>query len=112
MCAFAAPFFMMLGTQQTALAWWAIVLGLGVVFPILYAPESLLFAKQFPAEIRYSGISLSVQLAGILGGGFAPMIATSLLAAVGGKPHYVIAYLVGLGVFAMLCTLLMRTPRH
>ncbi|MCG3102092.1 EAL domain-containing protein, partial [Enterobacter sp. DRP3] len=44
MCAFAAPFFMMLGTQQTSTAWWAIVLGLGVVFPILYAPESLLFA--------------------------------------------------------------------
>ncbi|MCM3439172.1 MFS transporter, partial [Rothia dentocariosa] len=32
MCAFAAPFFMMLGTQQTSTAWWAIVLGLGVVF--------------------------------------------------------------------------------
>ena len=28
-----------------------IVLGLGVVFPILYAPESLLFAQQFPADV-------------------------------------------------------------
>ncbi|KDB09188.1 General substrate transporter [Burkholderia sp. lig30] len=111
MCAFAAPFFAMLGTLHASLVWWAIVLGLGVVFPILYAPESLLFARQFPAEIRYSGISLSVQLAGILGGGFAPMIATSLLAAGHGNPHYVVAYLVGLGVFALLCTLLMRSPR-
>ncbi len=111
MCAFAAPFFAMLGTLHTSLVWWAIVLGLGVVFPILYAPESLLFARQFPAEIRYSGISLSVQLAGILGGGFAPMIATSLLAAGHGNPHYVVAYLVGLGVFALLCTMLMRSPR-
>ena len=50
MCAFAAPFFMMLGTQQVSYAWWAIVLGLGVVFPILYAPESLLFAQQFPRK--------------------------------------------------------------
>ncbi|MEY8174142.1 MFS transporter [Burkholderia multivorans] len=112
MCVFAAPFFMMLGTQQTSLAWWAIVLGLGVVFPILYAPESLLFAQQFPAEIRYSGISLSVQLAGVIGGGFAPMIATSLLKAGGGQPHYVIAYLVGFGVFALVCTALMRPARH
>lgn len=111
MCAFAAPFFAMLGTLHASLVWWAIVLGLGVVFPILYAPESLLFARQFPAEIRYSGISLSVQLAGILGGGFAPMIATSLLAAGHGNPHYVVAYLVGLGVFALLCTMLMRSPR-
>lgn len=111
MCAFAAPFFLMLGTQQVSYAWWAIVLGLGVVFPILYAPESLLFAQQFPAEIRYSGISLSVQLAGVIGGGFAPMIATSLLKAGGGQPHYVIAYLVGFGVFALMCTALMRPAR-
>ncbi|KVP25811.1 MFS transporter [Burkholderia ubonensis] len=111
MCAFVAPFFMMLGTRQTSIAWWAIVLGLGVVFPILYAPESLLFARQFPAEIRYSGISLSVQLAGVLGGGFAPMIATSLLKTGGGQPHYVIAYLVGLGAFALICTGLMRRAR-
>ncbi len=111
MCIFAAPFFSMLGTRHPDSVWWAMVLGLGVVFPILYAPESLLFATQFPAEIRYSGISLSVQLAGILGGGFAPMIATSLLAAGGGDPHYVIDYLIGLGAFALICTLLMRSPR-
>lgn len=111
MCVFAAPFFSMLGTRHPDTVWWAMVIGLGVVFPILYAPESLLFATQFPAEIRYSGISLSVQLAGILGGGFAPMIATSLLAAGGGDPHYVIDYLIGLGAFALICTLLMRSPR-
>lgn len=62
------------------------VLSVGVVFPILYAPEPQLFASQFPAEIRYSGISLSVQIAGVLGGGIAPMIATALLAAGGGRP--------------------------
>ncbi|TPQ33953.1 MFS transporter [Cupriavidus pinatubonensis] len=111
MSLFAAPFFGMLGTREPTLVWWAMVLGLGVVFPILYAPQSMLFATQFPAELRYSGISLSVQLAGILGGGFAPMIATSLLAAGGGEPLYVIYYLVGLGTFAMVCTLLMRKPR-
>jgi len=68
-----------------------------------------LFARQFPAEIRYSGISLSVQLAGVLGGGFAPMIATSLLAAADGSPRYVIAYLIGMGIVALLCTALMRS---
>ena len=64
--------------------WWAMVLGVGVVFPILYAPESQLFAAQFPPEIRYSGISVSVQVAGVIGGGIAPMIATALLASGGG----------------------------
>lgn len=114
LCAFAYPFFAMLGTREPLLVWWAMVLAVGVVFPILYAPESLLFARQFPAEIRYSGISVSVQLAGVLGGGFAPMIATKLLAYADGSPHYVIVYLVGMGVVALVCTALMKRdpPRH
>lgn len=86
MGAFAAPFFAMLETLQPLVIWWAMVLGVGVVFPILYAPESQLFAAQFPAQIRYSGISMSVQIAGVLGGGVAPMIATALLAAGGADP--------------------------
>ncbi|MFM0228134.1 MFS transporter [Paraburkholderia dipogonis] len=108
MCLFAAPFFAMLATRHPVTVWWAMVLGVGVVFPILYAPESQLFASQFPAEVRYSGISLSVQFAGVLGGGVAPMIATALLALGGGRPHYVVAYMVALGIIALFCTLLMR----
>ncbi|WP_028224323.1 MFS transporter [Paraburkholderia ferrariae] len=106
---FVAPFFAMLETLHPMTVWWAMVLGVGVVFPILYAPESQLFAAQFPAQIRYSGISLSVQVAGVLGGGVAPMIATALLASGGGKPHYVVAYMVALAVVALVCTLLMRS---
>jgi hypothetical protein len=63
------PFFTMLGTKDPVLVWTAIVLGIGVVFPIMYAPQAQLFARQFPAEIRYSGISISVQFAGVLGVG-------------------------------------------
>lgn len=114
LCAFVYPFFAMLGTREPQMVWWAMVLAVGVVFPILYAPESLLFARQFPAEIRYSGISVSVQLAGVLGGGFAPMIATQLLAMGGGSPRYVIAYLIGMALVALVCTALMKRdpPRH
>ncbi|SEJ29507.1 MFS transporter [Pseudomonas sp. NFR16] len=108
LCAFVYPFFAMLGTRDPVLVWWAMVLAVGVVFPILYAPESLLFARQFPAQIRYSGISVSVQLAGVLGGGFAPMIATQLLAMGGGEPHYVIAYLIAMALIALVCTALMK----
>ncbi|MFC5430826.1 MFS transporter [Paraburkholderia denitrificans] len=112
MCLFAAPFFTMLETRDHTTVWWAMVLGVGVVFPILYAPESQLFAVQFPAEIRYSGISVSVQVAGVLGGGIAPMIATALLASGGGSPHYVVAYMIALGVIAFICTLCMRVGTH
>jgi nitrate/nitrite transporter NarK len=59
---FSYPFFSMLNTKDPVLVWTAIVLAIGVVFPIMYAPQAQLFARQFPAEIRYSGISISVQL--------------------------------------------------
>ncbi|GAB2899117.1 MFS transporter [Paraburkholderia jirisanensis] len=112
MCLFALPFFMMLETRHVATVWWAMVLGLGVVFPILYAPESQLFASQFPAQVRYSGISISVQAAGVLGGGLAPIVATALLAAGRGSPAYIVGYIVALGVIALVCTSFMRDGRY
>jgi hypothetical protein len=36
------------------------------------------------------------------------MIATALLAVGKGDPHYVVAYMVALGIVAVFCTLLMR----
>ena len=38
----------------------------------------------FPARLRYSGISVGYQMAGLLGGGFAPIIATALIQWSGG----------------------------
>ncbi|MDO9621727.1 MAG: MFS transporter [Moraxellaceae bacterium] len=102
------PFFAMLGTRDMAIVWWALVIAIGIIFPLLYAPEALLFAKQFPAQVRYSGISFGVQIAGVLGGGLAPMIATALLAKGGGEPIYVVFYLVGMILLALVCTARMR----
>lgn len=105
---YATPFFTMLATKDITMAWWAIVIGLAGVFPILYAPESILFCNQFPSEVRYSGISVSAQVAGLFGGGLAPIAATWLLAQNGGDPRLVIYYLVALSVLALVCTVLMR----
>jgi MFS transporter, MHS family, shikimate and dehydroshikimate transport protein len=74
MVAFAWPFFVMLETLDMLYVWVAMLFGIGIVFPMTYAPESQLFAAQFPPEVRYSGISLAVQIGGVLGGGLAPMI--------------------------------------
>ncbi|MGA9912965.1 MAG: MFS transporter [Paraburkholderia sp.] len=112
MCLFASPFFTMLATRESSTVWWAMVLAVGVVFPILYAPESQLFASQFPAQVRYSGISVSVQVAGVLGGGIAPMIATALLAGGAGNPRYVVGYMIALGLIAIACASCMRVGVH
>jgi MFS family permease len=47
---------------------------------LMYGPQAALFAELFTTEVRYSGASLGYQVGVLLGGGFAPMIATSLFA--------------------------------
>jgi len=45
---------------------------------MMYGPQAALFAELFDQRIRYSGASIGYQLGSILGGGFAPIIATAL----------------------------------
>lgn len=72
--------------------------------PNYVCAASSAFARQFPAEIRYSGISISVQLAGVLGGGLAPMIATKLLSVGQGNPYLIMLYIGSMAVVAIIST--------
>lgn len=96
-------FFALLATKSPALLVLAMVLAIGGVFPLVYAPQSALFSAQFPPELRYSGISVSVQLAGAVAGGAAPLVATALLKAGGGDPWLISSYLLVLGLLALFC---------
>jgi metabolite-proton symporter len=49
-----------------------------VLISLMYGPQAALFAELFPVEVRYSGASLGYQLGAVVGGGFAPIIATAL----------------------------------
>ena len=60
---------------------WLIVLGItgGLVFlGMMYGPQAAFFTELFSTEVRYSGASLGYQVGAILGGAFAPTIATIL----------------------------------
>ncbi len=59
----------------------------------VYGPQSAYFSELFSTRMRYSGASLSYQFASILGGGFAPLICTALVAWVGssGVAMYIMA---------------------
>jgi MHS family shikimate/dehydroshikimate transporter-like MFS transporter len=106
--AFALPFFRLLEARNTVSVWLAIVPALAVVGALMYGQQATLFAAQFPAEVRYSGISLGVQVSGAIGGGLAPIVATGLLAIHGGSTVYVSLYLMALGAVALACVLKMR----
>ena len=51
----------------------------GLVFlGMMYGPQAAFFAELFSTEVRYSGASLGYQIGAIIGGSFAPTIATLL----------------------------------
>ena len=78
MMACAFPFFLLLNTGIPLLVILALVLAL-CPHACLYGPQSSLIAERFPTYLRYTGASLGYQLASIVAGGPAPIIATYLL---------------------------------
>ncbi|MFC4307729.1 MFS transporter [Steroidobacter flavus] len=75
-------FFPLLETQQPALIVLAVVVAL-TVHAMMYGPQAAFIAEQFPTRVRYAGASLAYTLAGIVGGGIAPMMSTALLQSYG-----------------------------
>jgi MFS family permease len=52
----------------------------GMVFQAaMFGPQGAFITEQFPTRVRYTGSSLAYTFAGILGGGFAPLIFATLL---------------------------------
>lgn len=105
---FAPQFFMLLQTLDPTNITIALSIAIGLVYACLYGPEGSLFSAQFPAEVRYSGISIAVQVSGAIGGGLAPIVATSLLAYGNGDPTYIVWYLGALSVIAFVSAACMR----
>jgi len=76
---FGFLYFAMLGTAIPLVVFTAIVLA---AFPhaIQYGPQAALIAEAFTPRLRYSGSSLGYQLASVIAGGPAPLVATALFA--------------------------------
>tara|TARA_Y100001970_G_scaffold108744_1_gene135922 strand:+ start:6114 stop:7421 length:1308 start_codon:yes stop_codon:yes gene_type:complete len=58
-----------------------VILGVGgglALLGMMYGPQAAFFAELFSTEVRYSGASLGYQIGAIIGGSFAPTIATLL----------------------------------
>ena len=79
---FAFPFFWMVNTAAPPLIWLAMSIAI-VALGAMYGPSGAFFSELFDTNVRYSGASLGYQLASAVAGGFAPLIATALLAAYG-----------------------------
>jgi MHS family proline/betaine transporter-like MFS transporter len=89
-CVTTYPMFLTLNTWPAVATLIAVQAFVGLLNAACLAPISALLAEIFPTGTRSTGLALSYNLSVTLFGGFAPLIATSLIAATGNKlaPSY------------------------
>jgi len=108
---FAIPMFWLIDSGNPILFLLAVIGALSIAHASMYGAEPSLFAAQFPAELRYSGVSIGFQVPAAIGGGLAPIVAILLL------EYFMTAlpiglYLVVLALLAVLCATAMRQVDH
>jgi metabolite-proton symporter len=94
---FGFIYFAMLNTGSEPIIFLAIILSL-IPHDMLYGPQAALIAESFAGGLRYSGASLGYQLASIIAGGPAPLIATWLF----GTYHSAYAIAVYIAICAVI----------
>jgi len=72
-------YFVMLNTVVPFWVFLAVVLSL-IPHDLMYGPQAALIAESFTPRLRYSGASIGYQLASVIAGGPAPLIAAALFA--------------------------------
>src|ERR1700747_613233 len=102
---FGFLYFGMVDTAIPALVFIAIVLSL-IPHDMQYGPQAALIAEAFTPRLRYSGASLGYQLASIIAGGPAPLIATWLFASYH-SGYAISVYIAVLAVISFIATWLM-----
>ena len=75
-------YFRLMDTGQPILIGLAVAGGL-TIHAMMYGPQAAFITEQFPSRVRYAGSSLAYTLAGVIAGGFAPLIFTALYKAYG-----------------------------
>lgn len=91
------------GSLVSVAAWLAFAL---FVMGFVYGPLGGWLPSLFPARVRYTGVSVTFNLGGILGGGLTPMIAETLVKQ--GGLAWVGYYLAGAGMLSLVGLILIR----
>jgi len=94
---FGFVYFEMLNGGSEAIIFFAVILSL-IPHDMMYGPQAALIAESFTGRLRYSGASLGYQLASVIAGGPAPLIATWLF----GRFHSSFAIAVYIAICAVI----------
>ena len=105
----SVPMWFLIDTGNVGLffvALFVLTIGLG----LSYGPQSALYAEMFPADVRYSGVSIGYALGAILGGAFAPLIAELLLKNTGAS-WSIGVYILGITIVSLVAVSLVKETR-
>lgn len=91
------PFFWLVNQESFLLLTVAVVVGFSCIWSMYGAVLGTFFAESYPADVRYTGVSLGYQIGAALVGGPAPLIATALLTGFGGS-------YIPIGLFIIACS--------
>ena len=90
---------------------WAIfatfVIGLGVLYGIIYGPLASYWSELFDTRYRYSALSSLYQISGIVASGFTPLIAAWLVTRGDGSLWLVAGYNVVVAAISLVCARLL-----
>ncbi len=98
-------YFALLSSMMPFWIFVAIVVSL-IPHDTMYGPQAALIAENFTGRLRYSGCSIGYQLASIIAGGPAPLIATALFAAYH-NPYAIAAYITVCAAISVVATVMM-----
>jgi MFS family permease len=91
---------------------WPVLIFIAIVASLIphdmqYGPQAALIAESFTPRLRYSGSSIGYQLASIIAGGPAPLIATALFASYkSGTP--IAIYILVCSIISMIATVFLK----
>ena len=105
----AFAFFPLIDTKNFGAVTLAVTVGL-ILHGAMYGPQAAFFSELFATRMRYSGVSIGAQLASIVAGGLAPLIAVALLSAYESSLP-VMLYVIGAAVVTLITVYVSRETR-
>jgi metabolite-proton symporter len=103
-------FIYLIDTENFGLTVLAIVGGL-LFHGAMYGPQAAFLSELFGTKVRYSGVSIGYQLASIVAGGLAPIIAVALYTGYG-SGYAVAVYVAGAALVSVLAVATYGETRH
>jgi metabolite-proton symporter len=103
---FGFIYFALLNTAIPGWIFAAVVLAM-IPHDMMYGPQAALIAESFTGRLRYSGASMGYQLASVIAGGPAPLIAAWLFAQYG-SGYAIAAYILLCSILSFIATAMLK----